>query len=132
MLRAIFAVVISVVTWFVIATIGNLSLRVLMPGYKAVEVAMTFTLSMQLARLALGLVSSIGAGIVCAAIANRGSHAPKVFAAIMVVLFLPVHYMIWTKFPVWYHLFFLLSLAPAILLGAALLPKRSVEEPPTR
>ncbi|HEY6118920.1 MAG TPA: hypothetical protein VIV66_03125 [Pyrinomonadaceae bacterium] len=125
MLRSICAVIISVFTWFVVATIGNLLLRILLPGYAAVEVAMSFTFPMKLARLALGLISSLCAGIVCAAIAKSGSNAAKVFAGIMFVLFIPVHYMLWAKFPVWYHLFFLLSLPPAVLLGASLLPKRS-------
>jgi hypothetical protein len=128
MLRSICAMIISVVTWFLVATVGNLLLRALLPGYAAVEAAMSFTLPMKLARLALGLISSPSAGIVCAAIANPGSQAAKVVAGIMVALFIPVHYMLWAKFPVWYHLFFLLSLAPAVLLGASLLPKRSMEK----
>jgi hypothetical protein len=41
-------------------------------------------------------------------------------AVIMVLLFLPVHYMLWAKFPIWYHLFFLITLAPTMLIGAAL------------
>ena len=128
MLRSICAVIISVDTWFLVATVGNLLLRALLPGYTAVEAAMSFTLPMKLARLALGLISSLSAGIVCAAIANPGSQAAKVVAGIMVALFIPVHYMLWAKFPVWYHLFFLLSLAPAVLLGASMLPKRSMEK----
>ena len=128
MLRSICAVIISVVTWFLVATVGNLLVRALLPGYEAVEAAMSFTLPMKLARLALGLISSLSAGIVCAAIANPGSQAAKVVAGIMVALFIPVHYMLWAKFPVWYHLFFLLSLAPAVLLGASLLPKRLMEK----
>jgi len=67
----------------------------------------------------LGRVSSLSAGFVCATIApNR--VAPKVAAAIMVILFLPVHYMLWRKFSIWYHLFFLITLAPTMLIGAAL------------
>lgn len=61
----------------------------------------------------------MSAGFVCATIA-RNRVAPKVAAAIMVVLFLPVHYMLWRKFPTWYHLFFLITLAPTMLIGAAL------------
>jgi len=38
----------------------------------------------------------------------------------MLILFLPVHYMLWRKFPIWYHLFFLITLAPTMLIGAAL------------
>jgi len=28
--------------------------------------------------------------------------------------------MLWDKFPIWYHLFFLITLVPAFLIGAAL------------
>ena len=125
MLRSICAVLISVVTWFLIATVVNWLLRAVVPGYTASEAEMSFTFQMQLARLALGLVSSIGAGLVCAAIAKPGSHAAKLVAAIMVLLFIPVHYKLWAKFPVWYHLFFLLSLAPAVLFGSALKTKKA-------
>jgi uncharacterized protein (DUF983 family) len=52
--------------------------------------------------------------------AARNRIAAKVAAVIMLVLFFPVHYMLWAKFPIWYHLFFLISLAPMILIGAAL------------
>ena len=131
MVRSICAIVISMITWFVVVTIVNRLVRVLFPGYAAVEATMAFTLSMQLIRLALGLLSSLCAGAVCAAIANPGSHAPRVLAAIMVALFIPVHYSIWDKFPVWYHLFFLLTLAPAVLLGASLVQRRSMPQPAT-
>jgi hypothetical protein len=120
MLRSILAVIVAVITWFIVATIGNWILRAALPGYAAVEVAMTFTLKMMICRLLLGLVSSPIAGFVCAAVAGGGWLAPKLAAVIMVLLFLPVHYMLWNKFPIWYHLFFLITLAPAMLIGASL------------
>ena len=120
MLRSTLAIIVAVVTWFVVATIGNWILRAALPGYSAVEVSLNLTLTMMICRLILGLVSSLCAGLACAAIAGRSSIAPKIAASIMVILFLPVHYMLWAKFPIWYHLFFLLSLAPTMLLGATL------------
>ena len=120
MLRSIVAVIVAVVSWFIVATVINWILRAALPGYSVAEVSMNFTLTMMIWRLVLGLVSSLCAGLVCAAIAGRGNAAPKLAAAIMVLLFLPVHYMLWTKFPIWYHLFFLISLAPTVLIGAAL------------
>jgi len=80
---------------------------------------MNFTLTMMICQLVLGPVSSLCAGFVCATI-SRNRIAPKVAAAIMVILFLPVHYMLWAKFPIWYHLFFLITLAPTVLIGAGL------------
>ena len=120
MLKSILAVIVAVVAWFVVATIGNWILRLLIPGYHAVEVAMNFTLTMMIGRLVLGLLSSLAAGFVCASIA-RNHIAPIVAAVIMLLLFLPVHYILWAKFPIWYHLFFLITLAPAMLIGARFL-----------
>ena len=122
MIRSILAVIVAVVTWFIVATIVNWILRAGLPGYSAVEVSMNFTLTMMICRLLLGLVSSLCAGFVCATIA-RNRVAAKVAAAFMVVLFLPVHYMLWAEFPIWYHLFSLISLAPMLLAGAALQSK---------
>jgi hypothetical protein len=36
----------------------------------------------------------------------------------LLALFIPNHYLLWDKFPVWYHLTFLVSLLPLTLLGA--------------
>jgi hypothetical protein len=119
-IRSLGAIVLGVVGWFGVATLGNWVLRAFLPGYTQVEATMAFTLPMQMSRLALGLVSSLCSGIVCAAIAGTRSIPPRVVAAILVALLLPVHYSLWDKFPVWYHLFFLISLAPAVLAGAEL------------
>jgi len=120
MLRSIVAVIVGVISWFVVATIANWILRLALPGYSAVETAMTFTLTMMICRLLIGLISSLFAGLICASIAGPSRIAPRVTAVIIVLLFLPVHYMLWAKFPVWYHLFFLITLAPMFLLGASL------------
>jgi hypothetical protein len=123
MSRLICSVAFAVVVWFVAATVGNWLIRAALPGYSAVEAAMAFTFPMQLARLALGLVSSLSAGVACAALAGPNRRAEKVVAGLMFALFLPVHYALWDKFPVWYHVFFLASLAPIVLAGAALYRK---------
>ncbi len=119
MLRSILAVIVAVITWFLVATILNLLLRALLPGYTTAEINFAFTLPMMLCRLLLGLISSVCAGLVCAWITDR-NIAAKITAGIMVALFIPAHYMLWNKFPIWYHLFFLITLAPTVLLGAAL------------
>jgi hypothetical protein len=120
MIRSICAGIFAVVAWFVAATAGNWVLRALMPGYIDAEPAMAFTLAMQLARIAVGLVASLCAGAVCAAIAGAGSRAVKIVAGVMILLFLPAHYRLWDKFPIWYHVVFIATLAPAVLAGAAL------------
>jgi len=57
---------------------------------------------MMICGLVVGLISSLCAGFVCAVIERRGAYA-KGGALIMVLMFLPVHYMLWAKFPIWYH-----------------------------
>jgi hypothetical protein len=120
MVRSIGGVLLGAVGWVAIATLGNWVLRVVLPGYSQVEKDMAFTLPMQISRLALGLVASLGAGALCALVAGQRRVPPGVLGAIMVALFLPVHYELWDKFPVWYHLFFLITLAPAVIAGALL------------
>jgi len=38
---------------------------------------------------------------------------------LLLVAFIPQHVMLWDKFPVWYHLTFLLSLVPLTYLGGS-------------
>jgi hypothetical protein len=42
---------------------------------------------------------------------------------VTLAIFLPSHYYLWEKFPLWYHLSFLVPLVPLVVLGAALWPK---------
>ena len=118
MIRSIFAVIGAILTWFVVATIYNWLLRAGLSGYSAVEKSMDFSLVMLLCRLGLGLVSSFCSGAACAAIASPRSRAATAAAIVLLLLFLPVHYMLLNKFPIWYHLFFLVTLPIFVLLGA--------------
>jgi hypothetical protein len=40
--------------------------------------------------------------------------------ALLLMLFIPLHYELWGKFPTWYHLAFPGSLVPFVMLGAHL------------
>jgi hypothetical protein len=118
--RHIGAAIAAVVTWFFVATVLNLALRAWWPYYHESELAFNFTFAMKVARLVLGAISSVGAGFVAAWI-GKGRMSPATLTGIVLLgLFIPGHYRIWSKFPVWYHLTFLLSLLPLTLLGAAL------------
>ena len=80
---------------------------------------MTFTLGMLGARLATGALASIAAGFSAAWIAKGSRTQVNVLAGLLLLMFIPVHYQLWDKFPVWYHVTFLASLIPLTLLGAA-------------
>jgi hypothetical protein len=119
MIRTIAGIVAGLVAWIIVATIGNLMLRVAWPGYAEAEISMMFTLAMMVARLLLGALSSLCAGFVAAWITKNGTGA-KVLGIIVTAMFIPVHYLLWDKFPLWYHVIFLASLFPLTLLGAKL------------
>jgi hypothetical protein len=78
---------------------------------------MTFTLPMMFARLTIGALATLGAGWVTGMIARRSMLARVTAGLLLVVVFVPQHIMLWNKFPVWYHLTFLVSLVPLAYLG---------------
>jgi hypothetical protein len=130
--RGIAGVVAAVVVWFVVATLGNLVLRAAWTGYSEVEAAMHFTLAMLVARLLLGAVSSLCAGFAVAWITKGSRRSAYILAALLLVMFIPVHYSLWDRFPVWYHLVFLASLVVATLAGAMVHPGASADRTQTR
>ncbi|MBV8800310.1 MAG: hypothetical protein JO208_10965 [Alphaproteobacteria bacterium] len=129
MWRLIGGTVAGVVAWFVTVTILNMGLRYGWHDYAAVEKAMTFTLPMMLARLSESGVSSILSGAIAAAVA-RNRHAALYAGLVLLLFFLPVHYMLFSKFPLWYHLVFLASLPLLSVLGGQLVRERSAAAQP--
>jgi len=119
-LKTVGAVIAALITWFFVATVLNLALRAWWPHYHEAETTFNFTFAMKLARLFLGAISSLGAGFVATWIGKRRMRAATLTGIVLLALFIPGHYRIWDKFPVWYHMTFLLSLLPLTLLGAAL------------
>ena len=119
-LKTVGAVIAALVTWFFVATVVNLALRAFWPHYHEAEIAFNFTFAMKVARLLLGAISTLGAGFVAAWIDKGRMRAATLTGIVLLALFIPGHYRIWDKFPVWYHLTFLVSLLPLTLLGAAL------------
>ena len=81
---------------------------------------MNFSAAMLAARLVVGVVASLAAGAACVAIAQSARAAIYIFALLLLALFVPVHVWLWAKFPLWYHIVFLSSLVPLVVLGARL------------
>ncbi len=120
MKRTLLAIFTALVSWVVVVSLLNLILRQGIAGYAAAEPAFSFTLGMLLARLAIAATSSLAAGAVAARIAPGDTRAPWLCGIILLVVFLPEHVKLWHSFPVWYHLTFLVTLVPLVLLGAHL------------
>lgn len=125
MVRKIVAFVCGLAAWILVASLLNRLLRLGLPRYAAAEPTMAFTLSMQWARLALGALASLSAGFVVARVAPNAGRLPLMLGVLVLVVFLPVHYNLWHKFPIWYHLIFLLTIVPLVLIGARLGARRA-------
>jgi len=111
MLKTIGAVVAGAVLWFVLVTIADRVMRAAWPEYRAVWSAMAFTLPMMLARLAESTIALVIAAWATAKIAPGSRVAPWALALVMLAPFAPYHLLvIWAKFPIWYHAYFLTSL----------------------
>jgi hypothetical protein len=119
MLRLTGGTIAGFVIWIAVVTVLNLGLRHGMTGYAGVEKAMTFTLPMMIARLSISAVSSLASGYGAAAV-GRGPRAATITGFLLLLLFLPVHYMLFDKFPLWYQLTFLVSLPLLSMVGGAL------------
>jgi len=120
MKRSILACLAGLVTWMVVVTVINRVLRLSLPNYSAAEHTLQFTLGMKWARLLMAIVTSVVAGAVAGRIARSSRWAPLIVGSVVFAIFVPVHIAIWSKFPVWYHLTFLLTIIPAVLVGALL------------
>jgi hypothetical protein len=116
MLRSILGVVAGVLAWGIVVTILNLGLRHGWPAYAAVEKAMLFTVPMMAARLSISGISSLVSGFAAAAV-GRSGQAALIAGVLLLLIFVPIHYMIWSKFPLWYHLTFLVSLPLLSVIG---------------
>src|SRR5262245_14767469 len=116
MVRQLLGVVAGLVVWVAVAFIAGVVMRGAWNDYARVADAMTFTLPMMIARLAIGAAATIAAGWV-AAIIGRSTLARLAPGILLLVMFIPEHITLWQKFPVWYHLTFLVSLVPLTWLG---------------
>lgn len=115
--RKIATVVAGVAAWFILVSAIDIAMRRFWPDYAANFTAMTFTLPMMIARLSESTVALVVAALLAARMAPGWSAAAASFGVVMLVIFLPIHYSLWSNFPVWYHAYFLTSLlvAPAIV-----------------
>lgn len=120
MWRTVAAIITGFVAWIVIVTILNFGLRLWLPGYVHAEPTMLFTMGMKIARLSIAALTSVAAGALVRAVAPVSSSAPWILGLLLLVMFIPEHVHLWQKFPIWYHLTFLVTLAPLVALGAQL------------
>ena len=132
MMRPILGAVGGFVAWWVLVSLINRGvLHPLWPAYAAADTpAMMFDLSMKIARLVESSIASVVAALVALRIAPASRSAAPACGLLLLIMFVPVHYMIWTKFPLWYHLYFLTSLVALPLIVQRLVPGRPTNAAP--
>lgn len=123
MIRSIGAFLAGLAAWVVIVSLLDRVLRIGIPGYALAEPSMHFTLVMELARLSIAAVTSVLAGAIMGAIAQPrpGRLVTLLLGVLLLAGFIPEHVRLWTLFPVWYHLSFLVPLLPLLFLGHGLM-----------
>ncbi|PYP83030.1 MAG: hypothetical protein DMG65_25200 [Candidatus Angelobacter sp. Gp1-AA117] len=125
MKRSILACLAGLLTWIVVVSVIDRVLRLSLPNYTAAEQTLQFTLGMKWARLLMAIVTSVAAGAVTGWISQSSRWAPLIAGSVVFVMFIPVHIAVWNRLPVWYHLTFLLTIIPAVLVGALMVPRRN-------
>jgi hypothetical protein len=124
MKRAILAFLAGLVTWLLVVSVFDRGLRIALAGYAAAEPKMIFTIGMMAARLTIAAVTSVIAGAVAGWISPMGVRVAWVMGAILLAALVPEHVRLWNAFPVWYHLTFLVTLVPLVVLGSWLMRTR--------
>lgn len=127
--RTIGSILAGLLTWVIVVTLLNFGLRAGIADYHAAEATLVFTLPMKIGRLTIAALSSLAAGAVVKLVAPSSRVAPWIVGFIMLALFLPEHVKLWSRFPIWYHLTFLVTLAPLVAIGAAITPIRRSADP---
>ena len=117
MSKKILGVVAGLVVWMAVVLAVGEVMRRSWPAYASVADAMTFTLPMMIARLSIGALATLAAGLITALIVPQSTTARLMPGVLLLMAFIPQHYMLWDKFPIWYHLTFLLSLVPLTWVG---------------
>jgi len=116
MKKGVIGVLAGLVVWVVVASAAGPVLRATWPEYVAAAPTMNFTLTMKIARLSIGAFATLAMGWVVGGI-TQSIRSVLVAGVLLLVVFIPQHIALWDKFPVWYHLTFLVSLVPLAYSG---------------
>jgi len=124
--RTIAGVVIALIGWFALGTIGFIAVDLAWPEFAAANKAFNATQAvlfdqpMMIARISVAAAASIISAWLAALTVRDNRIAPLAGGLVLLALFVPNHIAIWDKFPLWYHLTFLSSLPVLAFLGGKL------------
>lgn len=115
---------VGAIAWFLSVLVLGFVLREAWPEMAAIQDITLLTVPMLLARLAVSALSSVAGGYAAGSVGKEAFWVPIGAGVLLLVVFVPYHVTIWSDFPVWYHLTFLVSLPILSLLGGALTARR--------
>jgi hypothetical protein len=124
MLRTVGGVVVGAIAWFLSVLVLGFVLREAWPEMAAIRDVTLLTVPMLVARLMVSALSSVAGGYAAGLVGKEAFWVPIGAGVLLLVVFVPYHVTIWSNFPVWYHLTFLVSLPVLSLLGGALAARR--------
>ncbi|WP_017663942.1 hypothetical protein [Porphyrobacter sp. AAP82] len=122
MRRLLAAVVAGVVFFALFVSLINRGAMLVWPAYGEAFPTNSFSSGMMILRLCMGAAALLGSGYLVAAISRVKHLAAIIAAGVLLLLGGTVHLNepIWSSFPLWYHIAFIGSIVPAVLIGARL------------
>lgn len=127
MLRQILAVVTGFAVWTALWFAANAALKSARPEAYTEAGSINDT-GLLILVLFLSVVFSVVAGFITASVASRNEMKPVVIlAVIQVAIGIMVELSYWSLIPAWYHIAFVLLLAPAIIAGGKLAMRRKLK-----
>jgi hypothetical protein len=121
MSRIVLAVIVGFVVWSVLWITAGRTIVSVMPDHFDAETRATESASVLLLLNFVSVVVSLVAGWTAAHLARRRARrAARILAGLLLLVGLVVEIGGWGMTPAWYHIVFLVLLAPATLAGARL------------
>lgn len=112
------------------ATVGSLGLYLLKmcwTDYAMSSIDKSYTLEMLLSRLFVALIAAISASILTTKTSKQQGNSIGYIAIIIFSIATYIHlFRVWTDYPIWYHLTYLLPIIPIILLTNYYLTKKDI------
>ena len=119
MLRGILA---GLVAYAIFGKVGLYLLQVCWSDYDLHSIDKSFTVPMLAARLFVGNIASIAAGVAATKMGDNKGKSAWVVGTLVFIGAAYVHFMTitWTEYPLWYHLTYVLPIVPVIGLSGFL------------
>jgi uncharacterized membrane protein YeaQ/YmgE (transglycosylase-associated protein family) len=124
--RLIFGILAGLIAYAMIGSFGLFVFRISWADYAIANKDKSYTSTMMIFRLSVGILAAIIAGISATKIANDEGKSAWYVGIILFCVGSYNHFLtsVWTDYPVWYHLAFVIPIIPIIGLSHYLLPRK--------